>query len=40
MRRRVIYSNKFLKHYFLKMKWSKSVETITRIAKTVAGYAG
>jgi oxygen-independent coproporphyrinogen-3 oxidase len=35
----VIYGNQFLKHYFLKKKWSKSVETITRIAKTVVGYS-
>ncbi len=35
----VIYSNQFLKHYFLKKKWSKSVEAISRITKTVAGYA-
>jgi oxygen-independent coproporphyrinogen-3 oxidase len=34
----VIYSNKFLKHCFLKKRWSRSVEGITRVAKTVTGY--
>lgn len=35
----VIYRNQLLKHYFLRKKWSRSVEAISRIAKTVSGYA-